>query len=494
MSVRVRFAPSPTGYVHIGSLRTALYDYLYAQKHAGQYVLRIEDTDRTRLVDDALDNLLDAMKWSEVLHDEGPVKNEAGEMIQIGDKGPYVQSERLHIYKPYVEQLVEQGDAYYCFCSKERLDNLREDNKAKGIFSGYDGHCRDKSLEDAKKRVEAGESYVVRLKLPVDQEVVIDDMVRGKVVMNTSDSDDQVLLKADGYPTYHMAVIVDDHLMGITHIIRGEEWLPSTPKHIVLYEMFGWDIPKYAHLPNILNSEKKKLSKRHGDVSVADFRAKGYLPEALVNFLALVGWSPEGDQEIMTMDEMIEKFSFDRVSKSGGVFDVQKLNWMSNHYIKEADLERLTEMAVPYVVEAGYLTDDAVDGHKEWLSRIVDLSREYLEYMAQIPKHVELFMGDEITLEDDEAKAMVEMEHVPAMLNVLKAQLDAAEEFDAASVKKAFKATQKESGIKGKNLFMCTRVALTGAVHGPDLMEIISILGREQAKNRIDFTINNLCK
>ncbi|WP_430884796.1 glutamate--tRNA ligase [Fusibacter sp. JL216-2] len=494
MSVRVRFAPSPTGYVHIGSLRTALYDYLYAKKHDGKYVLRIEDTDRTRLVDDALDNLLEAVEWAGVMHDEGPVHNESGEMVQIGDKGPYVQSERLHIYRPYVDQLIDEGHAYYCFCSKERLDAVREENKEKGIFSGYDGHCRDLSVEDAKKHIEAGESYVVRLKLPEDREVVIDDMVRGRVVMNTNDSDDQVLLKADGFPTYHLAVIVDDHLMGITHIIRGEEWLPSTPKHVILYEMFGWDVPKFAHLPNILNSEKKKLSKRHGDVSVADFRKKGYLPEALINFLALVGWSPEGDQEIMTMEEMIEKFSFDRVSKSGGVFDVQKLNWMSNHYIKEADLDRLTDLAVPYVVEAGYLTEDAVSGHKVWLSRIVDLSREYLEYMAQIPKHVELFVGQEVKLEDEEAKTMVEMDHVPAMLEVLKAKLDEAEEFDAASVKKAFKATQKESGVKGKNLFMCTRVALTGQVHGPDLMEIISILGRDLAKKRIDFTLENLCK
>ncbi len=494
MSVRVRFAPSPTGYVHIGSLRTALYDFLYAKKNKGQYVLRIEDTDRTRLVEDALDNLLEAVAWAGVMHDEGPVKNEAGEMVELGEKGPYVQSNRLHIYKPYVDQLIEQGDAYYCFCSKERLDAVREENKAKGIFSGYDGHCRDLPLEEAKKRVEAGESHVVRLKLPEDKEIVIDDMVRGRVVMNTSDSDDQVLLKADGFPTYHMAVIVDDHLMGITHIIRGEEWLPSTPKHIVLYEMLGWEIPKYAHLPNILNSEKKKLSKRHGDVSVEDFKKKGYLPEALVNFLALVGWSPEGDQEIMTMEEMIEKFSFDRVSKSGGVFDVQKLNWMNNHYIKEADLARLTDMAMPYVVEAGQVSEAELAEKRAWISRIVDLSREYLEYMSQIPKHVALFMGDEVVLEDDEAKEMVEMDHVPGMLNVLKAQLAELEAFDAASVKKAFKATQKESGVKGKNLFMCTRVALTGAVHGPDLMEIISILGPEGAVKRVDFTLENLCK
>lgn len=322
MSVRVRFAPSPTGYVHVGSLRTALYDYMFAKKMKGKYVLRIEDTDRTRLVDDAIDNLINAFDWAGIMHDEGPFFKD-GKMVQVGDYGSYIQSDRLDTYRPYVDQLLESGHAYHCFCSKERLDEVRAINKEKGIISGYDGHCRNMDKEEAKKRVAAGESYVVRMKMPEDRELVFNDLVRGEVKMNTADSDDQVILKADGFPTYHMAVVVDDHLMGITHMIRGEEWLPSTPKQIILYEALGWEMPRIAHLSNILNTEKKKLSKRHDSVAVEDFKKKGYLPEALINFLALVGWSPEGEEEIMTLEEMVEQFSFERVSKSGGVFDVQ---------------------------------------------------------------------------------------------------------------------------------------------------------------------------
>lgn len=494
MTVRVRFAPSPTGYVHIGSLRTALYDYLYAKQNKGEYVLRIEDTDRSRFVEDALENLLNALDWAGIQHDEGPVLQEDKEICQNGNKGPYVQSERLDLYKGYVDQLIEQGDAYYCFCSKDRLDAVRQKNKNAGMFSGYDGHCRYEDLEEAKKRVKAGDSYVVRLKLPKEKDIEINDAVRGKVVMNTRDSDDQVLLKADGFPTYHMAVVVDDHLMGITHIIRGEEWLPSTPKHIVLYEKLGWEVPSYAHLPNILNQEKKKLSKRQGDVSVADFQKKGYLPEALVNFLALVGWHPETDQEIMTMEEMIKSFSFERVSKSGGVFDVKKLNWMNNHYIQNADLERLTDLALPYVVDAKLLSQDIAKEKRQWIGRIVDLSRPYIEYMSQIPEHVALFLEDFVEPEDEDAWEMARSAHMPEMIEALKNVLDDVETFEGAEIKKSFKIVQKETGVKGKNLFMGARVAITGRVHGPDLMETISILGKQRTKNRLQATAKLLKK
>lgn len=493
MSVRVRFAPSPTGYVHIGSLRTALYDYLFAKQNEGKYIVRIEDTDRTRLVDDAIVNLIHAVDWAGVMHDEGPVL-ENGEIVQVGEYGPYVQSERLDIYRPYVDQLIESGHAYYCFCSKERLDKVREDNKAKGIISGYDGHCRDLDLAEAKKRVDAGESYVVRLKMPENTEIKFDDLVRGTVVMNTDDSDDQVLLKADGFPTYHMAVVVDDYLMGITHMIRGEEWLPSTPKQVVLYEALGWPVPKFVHLPNILNVEKKKLSKRHGDVAVKDFQAKGYLPEALVNFVALVGWSPEGDQEIMSMDEMIEKFSFERVSKSGGVFDVQKLNWMNNHYIKEADLDRLVDLSKHYYVDAGIMTEDALEGHYEWMKSIMDLTREKLDYLMQITDHAKVFIGEEVVMEDDEAKAMIELDHVPEMIKAFNEKIQAAEDLEAATIKGCFKAIQKEMGIKGKNLFMPIRVALTGQVHGSDLNASIAILGKGLVEKRINYVLENVLK
>ncbi|MCH4890459.1 glutamate--tRNA ligase [Acidaminobacter sp. JC074] len=492
MSNRVRFAPSPTGYVHVGSLRTALYDYMFARKHDGKYVLRIEDTDRTRLVDDAIENLINAFEWAGIMHDEGPFFEE-GKMVQRGDYGSYIQSERLDTYRPYVDQLLESGHAYYCFCSKERLDEVRAKNKEKGIISGYDGHCRDGSLEEAKKRVAAGESYVVRLKMPEDRELVFEDMVRGTVKMNTADSDDQVLLKADGFPTYHMAVVVDDHLMGITHMIRGEEWLPSTPKQIILYEALGWPQPKYAHLPNILNTEKKKLSKRHDSVAVEDFKKKGYLPEALINFLALVGWSPEGEEEIMTLEEMTKQFSFERVSKSGGVFDVQKLNWMNNQYIKNADDDRLTDLAMPYLVESGIINEDGLEGHFDWVKKIVSLVKEKLEYMAQITDYVPLFIGDVVEITDDSAMEMIKLDHVPTLIDALVGKFESAEAFDAPSVKKLFKEVQKETGIKGKNLFMCTRIAVTGQEHGSDLMETIAILGKDNVVKRMTSVKENYC-
>lgn len=492
MSVRVRFAPSPTGYVHVGSLRTALYDYMYAKKNKGKYVLRIEDTDRTRLVEDALENLMNAFDWANIMHDEGPFL-ESGTWIEKGDFGPYTQSERLDTYRPFVDQLIESGHAYYCFCSKERLDKVRENNKAKGIISGYDGHCRDLDVEAAKKRVESGESYVVRMKMPVDRLLVFEDLVRGEVKMNTSDSDDQVILKADGFPTYHMAVVVDDHLMGITHMIRGEEWLSSTPKQIILYEALGWEVPKFVHLPNILNAEKKKLSKRHDSVAVEDFRKKGYLPEALINFLALVGWSPEGEDEIMTLEEMTERFSFERVSKSAGVFDVQKLNWMNNQYLKQADNKRLTDLAMPHLIEAGYLDENGLVGHFDWISRIVGLVKEKLDYMAQIVDHMPMFVNNDLEINEESALEMIHMDHVPKLIDALSLAFKGAESFEAQTIKGLFKSVQKETGIKGKNLFMCSRIAITGQEHGPDLMETISILGKDIVIERMEKVKNKYC-
>ncbi len=486
MSVRLRFAPSPTGYVHIGSLRTALYDYLFAKQKGGEYIIRIEDTDRTRFVEGAIENLIDSMEWAGVIHDEGPMM-EAGRIVEKGGYGPYTQSERLHIYKEHIEKLLESGHAYHCFCSRERLDKIREEQKAKGEMLGYDGHCRNIPMNEAKKRIEDGESHVIRLKLPKDREIVFDDLVRGKVTMNTNDSDDQVLMKSDGFPTYHLAVVVDDYLMGITHMVRGEEWLPSTPKQILLYEAFGWELPKFAHLPNILNTEKKKLSKRHGDVAVKDFMKKGYLPEALVNYIALVGWSPEDNKEIMTMDEMIESFSFERVSKSGGVFDVDKLNWVNSHYIKEADIDRLTKLCIPYLVEAGMLAEGEVEEKYEWVKMIMETARERICYLSQISEYAKQFFGEEVKLENDDVKDVLKLEHVQDLLNTFKDKVTNAEAIDAVFGKKVFKMIQKETGIKGKNLYMPLRAALTGQLHGPDIDKVIAILGRENIQKRIAY-------
>lgn len=490
MTVRVRFAPSPTGYVHIGGLRTALYNYLFAKQNDGKYILRIEDTDRTRYVEGAVEGIVKAMEWSGVMHDEG-LFLEDGKLVQRGECGPYVQSERLDIYKEYIEKLLEGGHAYYCFCSKERLEKVRQEQKAKGLTPKYDGFCRDIGLQEARKRAANGEAHVIRLRLPENKDITFDDIVRGKVTMNTSDLDDQVLMKTDGYPTYHFAVIVDDHLMGITHVIRGEEWLSSTPKHIFMYEAFGWEAPQFVHLPNILNKNKKKLSKRHGDVAVEDFEKKGYLPEALVNYIALVGWNPEGTGEIMSIEEMIEKFSLDRVSKSGGVFDVDKLNWVNSHYIKNGDLDRLTKLCIPYLVEDGLIKEEEKDEKFEWVKRIVKSAQERIEYLAQISEYAKRFFGEEVELENEDVKDMLKKEHVASLLNIFKDKVKNADEINDEFGKKVFKMIQKESGIKGKNLYMPIRAALTGQLHGPDIDQIIVILGRDTIIKRVEYVEKN---
>ncbi|WP_129599428.1 glutamate--tRNA ligase [Anaerophilus nitritogenes] len=491
MTVRVRFAPSPTGFVHIGSLRTALYNYLFAKQQGGKYILRVEDTDRTRYVEGAIENMINALKWAGVEHDEGVVL-ENGKLTQKGEYGPYIQSERLDIYKKYVDELIEKGHAYYCFCSKERLDEVREEQKNNGQTPKYDGHCRDISIEDAKKRIEAGEEYVIRLKLPYDYNISFYDVIRGNVVVNTNDLDDQVLMKTDGFPTYHFAVVIDDHLMKITHVIRGEEWIISTPKHVYLYEVFGWEAPKFVHLPNILNKDRKKLSKRQGDVAAEDFRKKGYLAQGLVNYLALVGWSPEDNQEIFSMEELIEKFSLERVSKSGGVFDVDKLNWINSHYMKEASSEELVKICIPYLIEEGYIKEEEVKEKYEWLKDMVTVLKERIAYGKEIVQKVDIFFKTEIHPRDEEAKEILKLEHLPHLLEVFKEKVEKAESVDEVFGKAVFKEIQKETGYKGKNLFMPIRVALTGEVHGPDLPLMIKVLGKQNMLSRIEYVIKNL--
>ena len=306
--IRVRFAPSPTGFLHVGGLRTALYDYLYARKTAGKFILRIEDTDRTRFIEGAAEKLIQTLKDVGLEFDEGPEKD--------GVVGPYYQSLRTEIYKKYIDELIEKDAAYYCFCSSDDLDKMREEQRAKGIDPKYDGRCRKLSKEERAKRLDEGKPFVVRLKVPQEGEITFYDIVREKVTFPWKMVDDQILIKSDGFPTYHLANVVDDHLMGITHVIRGEEWLSSVPKHLLLYEQFGWKPPKMAHLPLLLNPDKSKLSKRQGDVAVEDYLEKGYLPEALLNFIALLGWHPKGDRELFTLEELEKEFSMKRITKA----------------------------------------------------------------------------------------------------------------------------------------------------------------------------------
>lgn len=484
--VRVRFAPSPTGFVHIGSLRTALYNYLFAEKMGGDFILRIEDTDRTRYVEGAIENLINSLHWAGIHYSEG-VFIEDGKVVQKGDYGPYIQSERLDIYRKYVEQLIDEGKAYYCFCDKERLDRIREERQIKGLIPKYDGFCRNIPLDEAKKRVANGEPYVVRLKLPKDTDITFHDVVRGDITINTEDIDDQVLLKSDGFPTYHMAVVVDDHLMGITHIVRGEEWLPSTPKHVFLYEALGWEKPEYVHLPTVLNKDRKKLSKRQGDVSVEDFKDKGYLPEALNNYLALVGWSPEDNKEIFTMDELIKEFSFERVSKTGGIFDKDKLDWVNAQFLRNQDINVLREEASEELIKAGLITEDFAKNNKEYMEVLIDTLKDSISLMTELPEKAK-FIFEELPLAD-ETKEFLEgenAENAKVLANAIEEELSSVDEITLDYAKTFMKSIQKKTGIKGKNLYMPVRAMISFSVHGPEMDRILYLLGKEKIFKRLD--------
>lgn len=483
--IRVRFAPSPTGNVHVGSLRTALYNYIFAKKMAGKFLLRLEDTDQSRYEEGAVENLLSALTITGLNPDEGLLIKDSS-ITQEGSFGPYIQSERLEIYNKYIEKLLEKGHAYYCFCSKERLDQLRRGQKDQGETPRYDGRCRNLRREERQARIQAGESYTIRLKFPINHIIEFDDLVRGHITVNSDDLDDQVLIKTDGFPTYHFAVVIDDHLMKITHVIRGEEWLPSTPKHIYLYDCLGWEKPTFIHLPNILNDDHKKLSKRQGDVSVSDFLSKGYLPEALINFLALLGWSPKDDQEIFTLEELIKNFDFERVNKSGAVFDRDKLNWMNAHYIKALPIKELVKNLTPYLIEANYLELAEVSEKSEWLEKVAKLLRDRIDYLAQGPKELKQVLDNDFRIEDEELLVFLKDESASRLFQALIKKVSDSERMDQERAKAILKEIQKEEKIKGKSLYMPTRIMITGEMHGPDLTILMDLLGKEEVLKRLD--------
>ncbi len=483
----VRFAPSPTGYLHIGGLRTALYNYLYAKHNGGKFILRIEDTDRTRFVEGAIENLISSLSWAGLCYDEG-VFVEDGHVVEKGENGPYIQSKRLDIYKKYVDKLIEDGYAYYCFCSKDRLDSLREEQRIKGQVPKYDGLCRGVSIEDAKKRIAAGEDYVVRLKLPHDENITFTDLVRGQVTINTNEIDDQVLMKSDGFPTYHMAVVVDDHLMGVTHIVRGEEWLSSTPKHVYLYKALGWEEPTFVHLPTVLNKNRKKLSKREGDVSVEDFKKRGYLPEGLINYLALVGWSPEDEKEIFSLEDLEKVFTFERVGKSGGIFDKDKLDWVNAHYIKEYPLEKIIELSKSFVEESGYMTREDIEKDPHYYEIMIATIRDSLSRLDEIKDRIG-FIFDEFKISEESALEVLKGESVKELLQAGLELVDEIDAFDEENSKTFMKTLQKKTGIKGKNLYMPFRAAISGNVHGPEMNNIILLLGKEKIQERLKETL-----
>ncbi|MFH1286865.1 MAG: glutamate--tRNA ligase [Candidatus Magasanikbacteria bacterium] len=350
---KTRFAPSPTGFLHIGGLRTALFAYLHAKKSGGIFLLRIEDTDRERFVEGGMENILNSLSWAGITPDEGVVQNKNGNIVQKGEHGPYIQSERNDIYNEHIQKLLDSGHAYHCFCSRERLGEVREEQQKNKQPTLYDGHCRNMSENEVKERLEEQDvQHVIRLRIPEEGTTSFEDSIRGTVKFKNSLIDDQVLQKSDGFPTYHLANVVDDHLMEITHVIRGEEWLSSTPKHILLYQFFGWKVPTFAHLPLLINEQKQKLSKRHGDVSVEDFKEAGYLPEALVNFVAFLGWNPGDEREIFTLSELTDEFDLSKVQKAAAVFNREKLNWVNKHYICQMEPDFLLEATKPFFQNA----------------------------------------------------------------------------------------------------------------------------------------------
>lgn len=483
--IRVRFAPSPTGYLHIGGLRTALYNYLFARKNGGSFILRIEDTDRTRIVEGSIEVLLKNLDWAGLDHDEGVFLDQAGDIYEKGDYGPYVQSKRVEadIYQKYADQLVDEGKAYYCFCSAERLEKVRKQQKADGLIPRYDEFCRGIDPEEAKERVRNGEDHVIRMKLPHDKDIEFNDEVKGKITINTSDMDDQVLIKSDGFPTYHFAVVVDDHLMKISHIVRGDEWIPSTPKHVLLYDFFGWDMPKFVHLPTVLNKDRKKLSKRNDDVAVDDFISQGYMPEALVNYLALVGWSPDSNQEIFSLEELVDEFSFDRVAKTGGIFDREKLDWVNQQHIRKLSVEEFAGKIKPILEKAG-LIDEAYPQDK--LNLLAETFQESVDLAKDITEEVDFIFTDGVKITEEEAQDQASKDHVPDLAQALKDEIDQTDIIDREFAGSVMKKVQEKTGIKGKDLWMPTRAMISGNVHGPELDKIMVLLGKEELIKRLD--------
>ncbi|MCZ7555069.1 MAG: glutamate--tRNA ligase [Bacteroidia bacterium] len=464
--IRVRFAPSPTGFLHVGGLRTALYNHLFARHHGGRTILRIEDTDRSRYVEGAVENLLDTLEWAGITFDEGPRNG--------GPYGPYIQSERTELYRQHVDQLLAEGKAYRCFCTPEDLERSRNRQIEAKQDASYDRTCRSLSESEIREKLESDCSFTVRLKVPLLGTMQFTDLVRGEISVAYEVIDDQVLLKSDGFPTYHLANVVDDHHMRVTHVIRGEEWLPSTPKHLLLYDCFGWDAPQFAHLPLLLNQDRSKLSKRQGDVAVEDYRAKGYLPEALINFVALLGWNPGDDRELFTLHDLERDFTLDRVSKAGAVFDIDKLQWFNAQYVRSLPAETLVNICQPWLAEAGIDTADTAR-----CISITTLLSSYLSLPSDIAPLLRPFSSSPIIIDDAESRDILDSEISRQVLRDFLAKAKAPGEWTAPAIKAMISDIQKESGIKGKALFGPIRIALTGAPHGPDLGTTAEILGRD---------------
>ena len=478
--VRTRFAPSPTGFMHLGGLRTALYNYLYAKKMGGKFILRIEDTDQERFVEGATEVIYDTLKGCGMHWDEGP---DVG-----GEYGPYIQSERKNLYLPYAQQLVESGHAYYCFCSKEELDERRAEVEARGEVFKYDKHCLSLTKEEVQAKLDAGVPYVIRQNAPTTGETSYDDVVFGHLTFPNDTLDDMVLIKQDGMPTYNFANVIDDHLMGITHVMRGLEYLSSTPKYNLLYEAFGWEPPVYVHLTTVMRDATHKLSKRHGDAYYSDFVEKGYLTEALINYLSLVGWNPGDDREFSTMDELVDAFSIERLSKSPGIFDVEKLTWFNAEYIRRMDPEKYLELATPWF-------DKALAGKNICYKRLAELMQTRTEVFNRVPDMVK-FLGElpdyDVALFTNK-KSKTNPEVAKAALLMLRPVLEGIEDWSETVIHDVLMAAIAEAGMKNATALWPLRIAISGQQSTPGgAIEICWLLGKDETLRRIDDGLSRL--
>ncbi|MDE6189363.1 MAG: glutamate--tRNA ligase [Clostridia bacterium] len=474
--VRTRFAPSPTGFMHIGNLRTCLYAYLYAKKRGGTFVLRIEDTDQERYVEGAVDVIYNTLEKAGINHDEGPDKD--------GGYGPYIQSERKSLYLDYAKELVDKGGAYYCFCSKERLDGLKDGN---GVAK-YDKHCLSLSKAEVEKRLAAGEQYVIRQNVPTSGVSEYEDMVFGHIAVPNEDMEDNILIKSDGMPTYNFANVVDDHLMAINYVIRGVEYLSSTPKYNLMYDSFGWERPRYMHLSPIMKDAQRKLSKRYGDANFEDFLDKGYLPKAIVNYIALLGWSPKGNEEKLTMEQLIEQFDVDGISKSPSIFDEAKMRWLNGEYIKQMSVDEFVEVAKPFFEKSK--VKDKYD-----YKALAKLLIPRVEILSEIPEKVDFLeeFGKYDTAMFEHKKMKITKELAYGNLLAIRQDFESEDDWRDENLKQRGMALAEKLGCKSGQIFLPLRLALTGAATTPGgATEMAELLGKKESMARLDFSIELL--
>lgn len=476
--VRVRYAPSPTGHLHIGNARTALFNYLFARSQGGKFIIRIEDTDQKRNVEGGEESQLRHLQWLGIDWDESIDKD--------GGYGPYRQSERNDIYKKYYDELLEKDLAYKCYCTAEELEAEREAQIARSEMPRYSGKCSHLSKEEEDKLVAEGREPSIRFRVPKGEIIKFDDMVKGDISFETDGIGDFVIVKKDGTPTYNFAVAVDDHLMKMTHVLRGEDHISNTPKQIMVFNAFGWDVPLFGHMTLIVNENRKKLSKRDESIIqfIEQYKNLGYLPEALFNFIALLGWSPVGEEELFTKEQFIDIFDVNRLSKSPALFDMHKLKWVNNQYVKALDLDQVVALTLPHLQKAGKVSEQLTEEENTWVRKLISLYHEQLSYGAEIVELTELFFKEQIEY-NQEAKEVLAEEQVPEVMASFAGQLEQLESFTPDEIKAAIKAVQKETGHKGKKLFMPIRVAVTGQTHGPELPQSIELLGKETVLNRI---------